>query len=336
MVNRGAIAAGLAVLVAVLIALLPGRAGAQSGGAFTYYSGSVIVLRGTPHLWIADEQGVLHWAGDTRALASHTVRWDDRHEVPLEQLLLMRRGDPWLSAGLVKLGDPIYFVKWEADQSAPTLLHIQSIADVELFGIHAGNYGALVLDQSAWERRFGLDTRLLSRGVLASANLQPTATPTRVPPTPTRVPTPVPQPPTPVPCMPIDPETYARYGVATNPPPCFLVYPGAALPSSGTSRTPSDSDLAITRLSVDAMLSRSFPQVEWRACNRTSGWAARNVRATFDFYYDSLLPTLDSGSDTTSEVLPGQCRTRRASLTALGPWVNIVIDRVTWTWERIS
>lgn len=73
--------------------------------------GAVVALQGTPHLWIADEQGTL----------------------PV--------GDPWLSAGLLKDGDPIYLVKWESDWAQPRLLHIQSIADVELFGINDRNYG---------------------------------------------------------------------------------------------------------------------------------------------------------------------------------------------------
>ena len=38
-------------------------------------------LQGTPHLWIADEQGTLHWGGDTRALAGKHVNWGDRTEV---------------------------------------------------------------------------------------------------------------------------------------------------------------------------------------------------------------------------------------------------------------
>ena len=39
----------------------------QAQGVFSH--GTVIALQGTPHLWIAGDQGVLHWAGDTRALA---------------------------------------------------------------------------------------------------------------------------------------------------------------------------------------------------------------------------------------------------------------------------
>jgi hypothetical protein len=145
--------------------------------------GAVVALRGTPHLWVADAQGVLHWAGDTRALAGRTVDWGSHREASLDEIRALRRGDPWLSAGLLQLGEPIYLVKWEADLLWPTLLHIQAIADVELFGINAGNYGQLVMDRGTWEQRFGIATGVLTKGVLPPA-VAPgagagTATPTR-------------------------------------------------------------------------------------------------------------------------------------------------------------
>ena len=96
--------------------------------------GAVIGLAGTPHLWIADSAGVLHWGGDTRALAGKHVNWSDRRDVSLDELQALPIGDPWLSAGLLKDGDPIYLVKWETEWAQPQLLHIQSIKDVELFG----------------------------------------------------------------------------------------------------------------------------------------------------------------------------------------------------------
>src|SRR5687767_6766077 len=138
---------------------------------------SVVALAGTPHLWIADENGVLHWGGDTRALAGRNVNWGDRREVTADQLRSFRRSDPWLSAGLLKIGDPIYQVKWESNQDRPTLLHIQSIQDVELFGIDATNYGRFVLDQVAWEQRFGIPVAGLTRGVLQPAVIVATPTP---------------------------------------------------------------------------------------------------------------------------------------------------------------
>ncbi|MGH2369738.1 MAG: hypothetical protein ACRDI2_16270, partial [Chloroflexota bacterium] len=105
------------------------------------------------------------------------VDWGSRREVSLDELRSYQRGDPWLSAGLLKLGNPIYLVKWETTQPTPTLLHILSISDVELFGIDGGNYGTFVYDENAWEQRFGIETDGLTRGTLVPA-VPPTATPT--------------------------------------------------------------------------------------------------------------------------------------------------------------
>jgi hypothetical protein len=111
----------------------------------------------------------LHWAGDTRAVAGHAVDWSNRVDVDVERLKAYRRGDPWLSAGLLKMGDSIYLPKWETDQATPILLHVQSIADLELFGVFTGNYGALVMDQGSWETRYEMSAGSLRRGELAAA-----------------------------------------------------------------------------------------------------------------------------------------------------------------------
>jgi hypothetical protein len=118
--------------------------------------GAVVSLAGTPHLWVADREGVLHWVGDTRALARRTVRWETRTEVSRAQLRQAPRGDPWLSFALLKVGDPIYLVKWETSEPRPRLFHLLSLADLELFGIDSTNYGAHVLDRAAWEARYGM------------------------------------------------------------------------------------------------------------------------------------------------------------------------------------
>ena len=172
------------LIVLVVAGVLIGRTAVapavQAQGTFAH--GTVVALRGTPHLWIADRQGVLHWAGDTRALADKYVRWgiESRVEVTLEQLRRLTRGDPWLSAGLLKDGDPIYLVKWENDWSEPQLLHIQSIGDVELFGINGGNYGRFVVDRPTWEARFGRSVAGLQRSALAVVTM-PRALPTLAP-----------------------------------------------------------------------------------------------------------------------------------------------------------
>ena len=155
-------ALALAFAMLVGVALPAARAQALAPG-------TVVALQGTPHLWIADGQGVVHWAGDTRALAGRHVNWSARLELGLTGLRSLPIGDPWLSAGLLKDGDPIYLVKWETEWPQPQLLHIQSISDVELFGINGSNWGRFVLDRATWEARYGLSVAGLPRGVLAPA-----------------------------------------------------------------------------------------------------------------------------------------------------------------------
>jgi fibronectin type 3 domain-containing protein len=131
--------------------------------------GAVVQLVGTPHLFVVDEQGILHWGGDTRGLSGHYIDWSNRCEVELNVLQQARRGDPWLSSGLPKIGNPIFLSKWEDDEAEPTLLHIQSIADVELFGINATNYGNFIIEGPVWSQRYGFQIGLLEMGPLASA-----------------------------------------------------------------------------------------------------------------------------------------------------------------------
>src|SRR5438132_473135 len=80
-----------------------------------------------------------------------------------------RLGDPILSAGLVKIGDPIYLAKWETSDAAPTLLRVQSLADLGVFGISGDNYTRFVLDRGPWEQRYGFNADVLTHGNLPVA-----------------------------------------------------------------------------------------------------------------------------------------------------------------------
>ena len=156
------------LLFAVLLAASFSPAlGAQAENVLT--RGTVVSLQGTPHLWFADEEGVLHWGGDTRALAGRYINWNIRVEVSVEELQVFAIGDPWLSAGLIKEGDPIYLVKWESDWTEPRLLHIQSWSDAELFGLSGNNYGNLIFDAPTWEAEFGHSVAELERSSLDPA-----------------------------------------------------------------------------------------------------------------------------------------------------------------------
>lgn len=159
------------LLASVLLigSVIPTGSAAQLQEQGTLPYGTVVALQGTPHLWFADKQGILHWGGDTRALSGRHINWNYRTEVSLNDLHNLPIGDPWLSTGLLKDGAPIYLVKWESDWQQPQLLHIQSIDDVELFGINGSNYGRFVLDRTSWEQRFGIATAGLQRGRLAVA-----------------------------------------------------------------------------------------------------------------------------------------------------------------------
>jgi hypothetical protein len=144
-----------------------------------YPDGAVFALEGTPHLWIFESKGgvgTVHWAGDTRALLGRSVEWGHRCSMDAGFAARVNKGDPWLSTGLVKIGDPIYLAKWETEEAVPTLLHIQSLADVQLFGIGSANYGQFVLERADWERRYGFSTNALQRGSLAAAVLIPGST----------------------------------------------------------------------------------------------------------------------------------------------------------------
>ena len=135
-------------------------------------NGAPVRLEGTPHLFLLND-GQLHWIGDTRALAGLAVQWNAEETLPYSTLGPAVSwnwiGDPYLSTGLLKDGDPIYLVKWEQHWEQPKLLHIQSIKDVELFGINARNYGDFVLDKSAWEAKYGMAADTLERQPLQAA-----------------------------------------------------------------------------------------------------------------------------------------------------------------------
>jgi len=151
-----------------LLALATGALGVPAASAATSFTaGEVVDVTGTPFLWVADEQGVVHLVGDTRALASHPVNWSVQTNLTLDQLQQASRGDPWLSAALVKIGDAIYLPKWETNASAPTLYHVQSPNDLALMGITAQNYGSLVLSQADWERQYGFSVDSLQRAELS-------------------------------------------------------------------------------------------------------------------------------------------------------------------------
>jgi hypothetical protein len=176
-----------------------------------YPLGAVFALENTPHLWLFTGTGAsVRWVGDTRALASvnFPVRWDATCLMDVTFLANVKKDDPVLSAGLVKIGDPIYLAKWEQGEASPTLLHIQSIADVEAFGINAANYTRFVMGRAEWEQRYGFNADIRKKGELAAVGV-PVARPA--------APTPIPAPPRPT-------ATPASQFPIQDPPPDDVIF----------------------------------------------------------------------------------------------------------------
>ena len=89
-------------------------------------AGTPIRLEGTDHIFLVGDElpRKLHWVGDTRALTGKSVLWNKEETWRYSTLWrwgFLWLGDPWLSAGLLKDGDPIYLVKWENHWERPKL-----------------------------------------------------------------------------------------------------------------------------------------------------------------------------------------------------------------------
>lgn len=125
-------------------------------------TGQVLGLSGTPNLWVMDDSGVAHYAGDPGALAGRAVDWSAVQPVTVAQLRDVPRGTPWLSAALVRIGEAIYLPAFGTGSETPVLLHVKSPQDLTLLGVNADNYSQLVLDRPAWEQRYGFATTTLT------------------------------------------------------------------------------------------------------------------------------------------------------------------------------
>ena len=107
-------------------------------------------------------------AGPLRRLGKHHYVWLHYLTGTRDGYTFVDIGDPWLSLGLLKDGDPIYLPKWETNWQVPKLYHILSIKDVEIFGINETNYGKFVIDKPEWERRYGFKASTLEHHSLPS------------------------------------------------------------------------------------------------------------------------------------------------------------------------
>jgi hypothetical protein len=97
------------------------------------------------------------------------VEWGSRVEVVPEQLAGLPLGEPWLSAGMVELERAIYVPTAVGSAPEPVLLRVQSVADLQLFGVSDQNYGSVVLTPLQWEQRQPFRLDRLTRGNLPPA-----------------------------------------------------------------------------------------------------------------------------------------------------------------------
>jgi hypothetical protein len=151
-----ALAVAGVLAAAVMLVRVAGPAGLPHG--------AVVLLRGTPYYWVADEAGVLHWAGDTRVLVGRYVRWRDVREVSTAELERLPRGEPWLATpvAFVRAGGRLYLVRWEAGLRWPALLLVPSVEALAVFGITPGAVEARSVDRQTWERLLGLPVDALA------------------------------------------------------------------------------------------------------------------------------------------------------------------------------
>jgi hypothetical protein len=150
------IGAPLALVVSALLSASAQAAGPAGPFPSVLVPGEVVTATGTPNLWIADEEGIVHFASDPGALAGHRVDWNAQFALNPVQVPEITAGAPWLTAALVKIGDAIYLPQFSPDGGLPTLRRIQSPDDLAVLGINASNYGQYVLDASAWEQQYHL------------------------------------------------------------------------------------------------------------------------------------------------------------------------------------
>ena len=96
-------------------------------------------------------------ASDPKALTGIDVDWFTRRDVTLGQLRQFTPGEPILSLALVKIGDAVYLPQTPIGSAAPVLRLVKP-ADLAVIGITGENAGRIVLEQRAWEARYGLRT----------------------------------------------------------------------------------------------------------------------------------------------------------------------------------
>jgi hypothetical protein len=135
----------------------PATPNALATGPLTH--GTIVIVRDTPHFWVADERGVLHWVSGTRALVGRYARWDAQRIVSAAELERFPRGEPWLLAPVGFVGGDgaeLHVVTWHSGVTWPTLLRAPGLDALRPFGITAEHIQRHSTDRRTWERLLGL------------------------------------------------------------------------------------------------------------------------------------------------------------------------------------
>jgi len=130
------------------------------------FPAEVVGLSGTSNLYVADAQGVIHFAGDPSALAGKALDWNARADITPDQVAALPLGAPYLSMSLVQIGADIYLPQPNPAFSAmgPMLFRVQSPQDLSMLGITPANYGQYVLDLGTWQQRYHLSLEQVQFG----------------------------------------------------------------------------------------------------------------------------------------------------------------------------
>ena len=134
----------------------PGTSGAPQGAL---PHGTIVIVRDTPHFWVADERGVLHWVAGTRALVGRYARWDAQRVVGADELERLPRGEPWLLSPAAFVGgerSELHVITWQSGVAWPALLRAPNLDSLRPLGITAEEVARRSTDRRTWERLLGL------------------------------------------------------------------------------------------------------------------------------------------------------------------------------------
>ena len=179
-----ALAAALACAGGVVSGVSPGNAVASWASSPQQAAGHALAapatddsprlytVIGTPHTWLMDDQGVLHWVGDSIALArtlypAREYTLDEPLDpqtqrslagpiaIHYSDVLATPRGAPLLSTSFVRGGGgEVYYPRWDALGGDPVMLRVTRPEDLEVLGVEPTRAGGQVVPSQDWEAQY--------------------------------------------------------------------------------------------------------------------------------------------------------------------------------------